>query len=322
MKQLDGFPTSYWRTSIEPSTYPTLDRNLTSDVVVIGAGIAGLVTAVQLIEHGYDVTLIEADRIASGTTGYTTAKVSSQHGLIYDELIQTFGEEKARLYHEANEEAIRFLRDQTTRLAIECELEEQDAYLYVASSGPKHKQLIKEADAYKRLGINGGDATDEVKAKLPYPVEQALVIRNQAQFHPVKYLLVLPVISRSRAENCMNRRGRRLSSRNERRPCCLNQVIRLKRKKSSSRRHFPFNDFKGLYFSKLEVHRSYIVSGLVRRRFPGRHVHECRQAEPVAPSCAHGGREAAWTVRWGESFVGPSDGYENELSSIGSFRRE
>ena len=166
MKQLDGFPTSYWRTSIEASTYPKLETHLTSDVVVIGAGIAGLVTAVQLIERGYDVTLIEADRIASGTTGYTTAKVSSQHGLIYDELIQTFGEEKARLYHEANEEAIRFLRDQTTRLAIDCELEEQDAYLYVASTGPKHKQLIKEADAYSRLGINGGDATDEVQREV------------------------------------------------------------------------------------------------------------------------------------------------------------
>ena len=66
------------------------------------------------------MTLIKADRIASETTGYTTAKVSSQHGLIYDELIQTFGEEKAKLYYEANEEAIRFLRDRqhVSRLSV------------------------------------------------------------------------------------------------------------------------------------------------------------------------------------------------------------
>ena len=238
MKRLDGFPTSYWRTSIEPSTYPQLDDNLTSDVVVIGAGIAGLVTAVQLIEQGYDVTLIEADRIASGTTGYTTAKVSSQHGLIYDELIQTFGEEKANLYHEANEEAIRFLRDQTTRLAIECELEEQDAYLYVASSGPKHKQLAKEADAYSRLGINGGDATDEVKAS--YRIrsnKHSSSVSKPSSIRSNTYL-VSPVISRNKAENFTNRRGRRLSNQNGRRPCCLNRVIRLKRKRSSSRHTF------------------------------------------------------------------------------------
>jgi len=65
MRKLDGFPTSYWRTSIKPSTYPKLETNLESEVVVIGAGIAGLVTAVQLVEQGYSVTVIEADRIAS-----------------------------------------------------------------------------------------------------------------------------------------------------------------------------------------------------------------------------------------------------------------
>jgi len=268
MKQLDGFPTSYWRTSIEPSTYPKLETNRESEVVVIGAGIAGLVTAVQLVEQGYSVTVIEADRIASGTTGYTTAKVSSQHGLIYDELIRTFGEEKARLYHEANEEAIRFLRDQTTRLAIECELEEQDAYLYVASTGTKQKQLTKEADAYSRLGINGGDATDEVKDKLPYPVEQALVIRNQAQFHPVKYLLGLARHFTEQGGK-LYEQTRATSVESDRTPTVLLESgHQIKAKKVIVATHFPFNDFKGLYFSKLEVHRSYIVSGLVGEDFP------------------------------------------------------
>ncbi|MGX8176328.1 FAD-dependent oxidoreductase [Exiguobacterium artemiae] len=268
MEQLNGFPTSYWRTSLEPSTYPRLETNLTSDVIVIGAGIAGLVTAVQLIERGYDVTLIEADQIASGTTGYTTAKVSSQHGLIYDELIRTFGEEKARLYHEANEEAIHFLRDQTTRLAIDCELEDQDAYLYVASSGPKHKQLIKEGDAYSRLGINGGDATQEVKDRLPYPVEQALVIRDQAQFHPVKYLLGLARHFTEQGGK-LYEQTRATSVESKRTPTVLLESgHQIEAQKVIVATHFPFNDFKGLYFSKLEVHRSYIVSGLVPEDFP------------------------------------------------------
>ena len=100
MSYLSGFPSSYWKQSTPATTYPALTQDVHHDVVVIGAGIAGLVTAMQLTERGYDVAVIEAGDVAAGTTGYTTAKVSSQHGLIYDTLIRTVGEQSARLYYD------------------------------------------------------------------------------------------------------------------------------------------------------------------------------------------------------------------------------
>ncbi|WP_214802602.1 FAD-dependent oxidoreductase [Exiguobacterium sp. ERU656] len=268
MKRLDGFPTSYWRTSIEHTIYPKLETDSTTDIVIIGAGIAGLVAAVQLIDSGYAVTLLEADQVASGTTGYTTAKVSSQHGLIYDQLIQTIGQEKARLYFQANEEAIEFLREQVERLGIDCELETQDAYLYVASSKEKASQLEKEIEAYARLGMDGGEATAEVQAKLPYPVEKAVVLRHQAQFHPVKYLQGLARYFTANGGK-LYEQTRAVSVETKRTPTVVVENGRnIEAKKIIVASHFPFNDLKGLYFSKLEVHRSYIVSGFVDATFP------------------------------------------------------
>ncbi len=157
MSYLSGFPSSYWKESTPATSFPPLDQDAKHDVVIIGAGIAGLVTAMQLTERGYDVAVIEAGDVAAGTTGYTTAKVSSQHGLIYDTLIKTVGEESARLYYEANEEAITFLRHQVERLDIGCELETQDAYLYAATS--KEQAMEREVKAYERLGLNGGESS-------------------------------------------------------------------------------------------------------------------------------------------------------------------
>lgn len=266
MSHLSGFPSSYWKQSAPATAYPALNQDARHDIVVVGAGIAGLVTAIQLAERGYDVAVIEAGDIAAGTTGYTTAKVSSQHGLIYDTLIRTVGEASARLYYEANEEAIAFLRHQVERLAIDCELETQDAYLYTATS--KEREMEREVRAYERLRLNGGEATEEVQGKLPYAVKRAIVLRNQAQFHPVKYLQGL-------AEQIVRNGGkvyehtRAVSLDSHRTPTVvLENGHRIEAKKVIITTHFPFHDFKGLYFSKLEVHRSYIVSGDVNESFP------------------------------------------------------
>ncbi|HBF58375.1 MAG TPA: FAD-dependent oxidoreductase, partial [Exiguobacterium sp.] len=266
MPYLSGFPSSYWRQSAPATSYPALNQDAKHDVVIIGAGIAGLVTAMQLTERGYDVAVIEAGDVAAGTTGYTTAKVSSQHGLIYDTLIKTVGEESARLYYEANEEAITFLRHQVERLDIGCELETQDAYLYAATS--KEQAMEREVKAYERLGLNGGEATQEVRDKLPYDVKRAVVLRDQAQFHPVKYLqgLARQIVHQGGA---LYERTRAVSLESNRTPTViLENGHRIEAKKVVIATHFPFHDFKGLYFSKLEVHRSYIVSGQVDETFP------------------------------------------------------
>lgn len=152
------------------------------DVVVVGAGMAGILTAYYLQKQGKRVLVVEAKTIASGQTERTTAKITSQHGLKYSKLLRTVGEEKAKLYAQANEQAIA----QYTRLVkeekIECQFEHVDAYLY---STKENRILKEEAETAERLGIHARFVTE---TELPFEVEGAVRFENQAQFSPLEFL--------------------------------------------------------------------------------------------------------------------------------------
>src|SRR4051794_29329134 len=96
---------SYWMASTPETAYPQLQGETFADIAVIGGGLTGLLTSIMLRRSGASVSLIEAGRIAASTTGYTTAKITSLHTLIYSSLIDKFGEERAGLYAEVNEQA-------------------------------------------------------------------------------------------------------------------------------------------------------------------------------------------------------------------------
>ena len=89
---------SVWTQTGSLPGFEPLQKDLKTDVLIIGGGMAGLLCAFQLSQAGVDCALAEADRICGGITKNTTAKITSQHGLIYHKLIDTFGTEKARLY--------------------------------------------------------------------------------------------------------------------------------------------------------------------------------------------------------------------------------
>lgn len=150
-----------------------------TDVLVIGGGMAGLLTAHLLWQSGVDCVLVEAERICRGVTQNTTAKVTSQHGLCYDKLCRRFGDEAARLYWQANETALAQLRREAKEIG--CDWQEQDHYVY-SSSAPE--ELEAELTALQRIGVEA----DYVR-QLPLPVSTAGAVRfkKQAQFHPLKF---------------------------------------------------------------------------------------------------------------------------------------
>src|SRR5699024_1036567 len=161
-----------------------LTEDIQVDVVIVGGGITGLTAAYLLVNEGKQVALLEADELLNGTTGHTTAKVTAQHGLIYDELIRNTNRSKARLYYEANAEALRFIEKTVEQHHIDCDFTKQDAYI----CAPRREASFKvetEENAYQRLGIDG-----ELTEHIPFNLEinQALVMRNQAQCHPLKYV--------------------------------------------------------------------------------------------------------------------------------------
>lgn len=246
---------SYWKASTSFQTFPSLNQDIDVDVVIVGGGITGITTAYLLINEGLKVALIEADQILHGTTGHTTAKITVQHDLIYDELIQHMGEEKAKLYYEANNEALQFIRDIVGERQIDCDFSNQDAYIYTNSDQYLSK-LEKEYDAYKKLGIDGQYLNS---LSIDLQVKAAIMVKNQAQFHPLKYLYHL-------AEAFINQGGIIYEKTvavdiemGEQPVVITREGYKIKSSNVVIASHFPFYGIRGLYFSRLYAERAYVL---------------------------------------------------------------
>jgi glycine/D-amino acid oxidase-like deaminating enzyme/nitrite reductase/ring-hydroxylating ferredoxin subunit len=187
MRSLSSIRPSIWSATSSSTAYPPLTADLRVDAAVVGGGITGLTTALLLLRQGLSVAIVEGDRIASSTTGYTTAKLSSLHGLSYATIADKHGEEAARLYGEANQVAIEavvaFARDNN----IACNLTRMPAFTY-AESEEMADAVRGEAAIAGRLGLPASLVTD---TGLPFPVLAAVRFENQAMFHPRRYCLGL-----------------------------------------------------------------------------------------------------------------------------------
>ena len=178
---------SLWRKQtgkIEPSeSIPQSSiRESHWDVVVVGAGMAGILTAYFLKKQGKRVLIVEANTIASGQTERTTAKITSQHDLKYAKLLKDIGEQKARLYAQANELAIAQYAGIIKEKGINCQFERTDAYLYSLET---ETALKEEAEAANRLEIHAEFVT---KTELPFEIKGAVCFKNQAQFSPLEFV--------------------------------------------------------------------------------------------------------------------------------------
>ncbi|MDU6175055.1 MAG: FAD-dependent oxidoreductase [Clostridium perfringens] len=236
---------SLWSESCKFRKREALNKDIKTDVLVIGAGIAGILTAYMLKQKGRDVVLIDAAEIASGNTKNTTAKITSQHDLIYSKLITEFGEEKARQYAKANELAIKKYKKIIENRRIECDFEEKPSYVYSLN---EVEVLKEEAEAAKKLGI---DAEFVQEANLPFKINGALKFNNQAQFNPLKFLKdisnELVIYENTRAleikENLVVTSGGNITAKNI--------VVAT---------HYPIMNAPGYYFMKMHQERSYVLA--------------------------------------------------------------
>ena len=232
---------SLW-TEVALPRFQSLKGDLSTDVLIIGGGMAGLLCARELQRAGVDYTLVEAGRIAGGVTQNTTAKLTSQHGLCYHTLLRRFGKEMARLYYDANEDALADFR----RLAdsIDCDFQEKDSYVY---SKADWAILEKEMAALITLGI---PAELEQQIGLPLATVGGVKFAKQAQFHPLKFIKAIAPDLRI-FENTPVRELAPHTATTDR------GVIRAKNIIVAT--HFPMLNKHGSYFLKLYQHRSYVL---------------------------------------------------------------
>lgn len=255
---------SYWRESVERSKFDNLDEDIQVDVCIVGGGITGITSAYLLAKEGVKVAVLEADQILNGTTGHTTAKITAQHDLIYDELINSLGKSKAKLYYEANIDALRFIKNTINELEIDCDFSNQNAYMY-ATTEEYASKIQKEIKAYEKLGINGGP----VKSfPLDINIKNAVMMRNQAQFHPVKYLTHLAK-KVTELGGLIYENTTAVNVETEEHPTVLtSKDYRVTAKHVLACSHFPFYEGLGLYSTRMYADRSYVLAAKPKQKLP------------------------------------------------------
>lgn len=176
---------SFWLDSIEnKNKFNKLEKDISTDVCIVGAGIFGLTCGYYLTKQGYNIVLLEKEKdIASKTTGHTTAKITSQHNLIYKYLIDSLGESMAKKYLYANQDAIENIYQIINDENIDCDFVRQDSYVYTNNLDELEKIKL-ENKAVNSLGFKSEFVTS---TPLPFNVLGALRFPNQAEFNPIKY---------------------------------------------------------------------------------------------------------------------------------------
>lgn len=234
---------SVWSMETKASEFESLKGDIKTDVLIIGGGITGLLCAYMLKNAGVDCVLAEADEICSGITKNTTAKITYQHGLIYNEMINRFGADTARLYFEANQKALNKYKELAKDM--DCDFKECSNIVY---SQDNREKIEKELDALSKIGCQAEFIGD---LPLPISVAGAVKIENQAQFNPLKFAHFiakdLPIFEHTKI----------LELKPEYAVC---EYGKIKAKKIIAATHFPFINKHGGYFLKMYQHRSYVIA--------------------------------------------------------------
>ncbi len=234
---------SIWEQQSSKPEFKTLDGDKNTDILIIGGGIAGILCAHKLSKSGVECTVVEANEICGGITKNTTAKITVGHGLIYDKLINRFGQQNAQLYLSAQMDALKeyiaLCRD------IDCDFQNKDSYVYSLYDTNK---IEKEIKALNKLGIKA-EFSDAYE--LPIAVAGAVRVKNQAQFNPLKFLYAvakkLPIYEHTKVMELKENKA------------YTNRGV-ISFKKLVVTTHFPIFNKHGGYFLKLYQHRSYVVA--------------------------------------------------------------
>jgi len=258
-------PEPYWRESTDLPSFPKLQESIKVDVGIVGGGITGITAAHLLAKENINVGLLDSNVILNGTTGHTTAKVTAQHGLIYDEFISHFGLEKTQLYYQANMDAKKFIKQTIDQYNLKCDYKEENAFLYTNSDDYLLK-LENEQKAYDKVKI-----PHEMKTNIPLaiPIKSALVMPNQGQFHPLKYLKQLVDESVSNGVLFYENTAAIDVEYNKHPTIITRDGYRVTCRYVIEASHYPFYDGQGFYPTRLKPERSYIIGVKTDKSYPG-----------------------------------------------------
>lgn len=267
---------SYWINSEKnKEKYNKLEKNIETDICIIGGGITGISTAYYLTKENLKVTVLDMGKIGFQTTGNSTAKITSQHGLFYKYLKDSKGEDFARLYYDANEDAIKNIKKIVEKENIECDLECQSAYVLAAN----REEVQKVKDEVEVVRGFGGHAEylereDIDKNLLILNPLAAIRFKNQAQFNSYKYTIELAKICKNLGANIYEN-TKVVDVRDEKDYYYLETEdgYKIKAKYLVITTKYPIINIPGFYFMKMYQSTSYGISIPVKEKlFDGMYI--------------------------------------------------
>lgn len=262
---------SIWDDDINQNNkFSILNNDISTNICIIGGGITGISIAYELFKNNIDFVLLEKDKICSKTTNFSSAKVTSQHGILYNELANKYGINFAKCYLEANNNAISNIENIIAKEKIQCDFKHEDAYVFT--------QNISDVDILKNeykilneLGFSDVELLENIN--LDINCCQALKFRNQASFNPVKYTLSLAnivynknkkIFENSCVQNIKETNGEYIIS-------TSNHSINAKYIILAT--HFPIKDIPGFFFLKMYQNTSYIIAvDIGKNKFNGMYI--------------------------------------------------
>lgn len=218
--------------------FPKLTGNRETDVLVIGGGMAGLLCAYKLRQQGIECILLEKKALGRGVTKGTTAAITAQHDILYQDLIRQRGFENAKKYLTANLRAVEEYR----LLASDCDFEDCPS---VMTTQTDSEILLREAQTVQSLGFDAKFTKDFV-----IPTAGAVRYDGMAQFHPLKF--VSKIANGEIYEHSEVLRLKGTVAYTEQGSVCANKVIVAT--------HFPFMNRHGMYYMKLYQKRAYVIA--------------------------------------------------------------
>ncbi len=250
---------SIWTENISLPQFKQLKGSKKTDVLIIGGGMAGILCAYFLEKAGVNYALVEGGRICSGITKNTTAKITSQHGLIYQKMLKSIGTERAKMYLDANQDAVRKYARLCRRM--DCDYEVRHAYVY---SRNDRKKLEDEADALARIGFQPR-LTDQ--CELPFQTVGAVGFAEQASFHPLKFVSGIAKGLKI-YENTFVKELKEQEAVTEHGEITFQKLIFAT--------HFPIDNKHGMYPLKMYQHRSYVIALKDAQPLNGMYIDEAK----------------------------------------------
>lgn len=199
----DGACTSLWQHQMPDDVSTNQFINKDFDVLIVGGGVTGITTALQLQRSGLQCIVAEAHNLCFGTTGGTTAHLNTFFDTTYDQIEKDFGEDAAQLIARATNLALDLYKSNIEEYNIDCGYEQKDGYVY-SQNEKQTEELDKMFEASVRAGVDVA-YTD----RIPVPVEfqKAIVYHDQANVHPSKYVYALAKAFEEKGgvilQNCM-----------------------------------------------------------------------------------------------------------------------